>query len=130
MVCFDEASKQLLAEVRTPLPLLPGQVVRYDCQYLRTGVANMFMFFSPFDNWRHIEISITRTKIDFAHMMKYLVDVCYPDADTIQLVMDNLNTHTLAALYEAFPPAEARRIVERAPSLHPQTWQLGGIRRD
>ncbi len=113
LVCFDEASKQLLAEVRTPLPLIPGQPIRYDSEYIRTGVANMFMFFSPFDNWRHVEVTNTRTKIDFANMMKYLVDVRYPDAEVIQVVLDNLNTHTPAALYEAFPPAEARRIVER-----------------
>ena len=113
LVCFDEASKQLLAEVRTPLPLLPGQAVRYDSEYIRVGVVNMFMFFSPFDNWRHVEVTNTRTKIDFAHMMKYLVDECYPDAETIQVVLDNLNTHTPAALYEVYPPAEARRIVQR-----------------
>ena len=99
LVCFDEASKQLLDEVRTPLPLLPGQPIRYDSEYIRTGVVNMFMFFSPFDNWRHVEVTNTRTKIDFAHMMKYLVDECYPDADTIQVVLDNLNPHTLAALF-------------------------------
>ena len=88
MVCFDEASKQLLGEVRTPLPLLPGQVIRYDSEYIRTGVVNMFMFFSPFDNWRHIELTNTRTKIDFAQMMKYLVDVRYPDAAIPEVTKD------------------------------------------
>ncbi len=113
LVCFDESNKQLLAQSRPPLPLQPGQVARYDYEYERQGTANLFLFFAPLEGWRHIEVTDQRTKIDFAHCMRQLVDEYFPDSAHIRVVLDNLNTHTPGALYEAFPPAEARRLLER-----------------
>ncbi len=113
MICFDETSKQLIAETRIPLPASPGYVLRYDYEYKRNGTRNLFMFFEPLAAWRHVEVTEHRTKLDFAHQMRWLVDVAYPDAECIEVVMDNLNTHTYAALYEAFEPAEARRIARK-----------------
>ena len=113
MVCFDETSKQLIEETRIPLPATPGQVLRYDYEYKRNGTRNLFLFFEPLAAWRHVEVTERRTKMDFAHQMRWLVDVAYPDAECIEVVMDNLNTHTYAALYEAFEPAEARRIARK-----------------
>ena len=113
LVCFDEGSKQLVAEVRCPLPPQPGQVARYDFEYRRKGTANLFIFFAPLLGWRHIKVTQRRTKVDFAHCMRDLVDVHFPQAERIVLVMDNLNTHKFASLYEAFEPAEARRIIEK-----------------
>lgn len=113
MVCFDECSKQLVSETRTPIPAEPGQPVRYDYAYQREGVANMFMFFAPFQNWRHVDVTERRTKANFAYCMRDLVDVHFPDAVRIRVVLGNLNTHTPAALYTAFSPDEARRIIEK-----------------
>ena len=113
MICFDETSKQLIAETRIPLPASPGHVLRYDYEYKRNGTRNLFLFFEPLAGWRHVEVTEQRTKLDFAHQMRWLVDVAYPDAERIEVVMDNLNTHTYAALYEAFEPAEARRIARK-----------------
>jgi hypothetical protein len=113
MICFDETSKQLIAETRVPLPASPGQVLRYDYEYRRNGTRNLFLFFEPLAAWRHVEVTEHRTALDFAHQMRWLVDVAYPDAECIEVVMDNLNTHTYAALYEAFEPAEARRIARK-----------------
>lgn len=113
LVCFDEGSKQLTAEVRLPLPLRPGQPERYDFEYRRNGTANLFIFFAPLLGWRHVKVTSRRTKIDFAQCMRDLVDIHFPRADRIRVVLDNLNTHTLDALYEAFPPEEARRIAKR-----------------
>ncbi len=113
MICFDETSKQLIAETRIPLPASPGHVLRYDYEYKRNGTRNLFLFFEPLAAWRHVEVTERRTKLDFAHQMRWLVDVGYPDAECIEVVMDNLNTHTYAALYEAFEPAEARRIARK-----------------
>lgn len=112
-VCFDETSKQLVGETRTPLPAEPGQPERYDYEYVRNGVANLFMFFAPLDNWRHVKVTEHRTKPDWAYCMRDLVDVHFPDAVRIRLVEDNLNTHDPAALYEVFDPAEAKRILDR-----------------
>jgi hypothetical protein len=113
MICFDETSKQLIAETRVPLPASPGQMLRYDYEYRRNGTRNLFLFFEPLAAWRHVEVTEHRTALDFAHQMRWLVDVAYPDAECIEVVMDNLNTHTYAALYEAFEPAEARRIARK-----------------
>ena len=113
LVCFDESSKQLLAETREPIPMEPGQPQRYDTEYKRNGTANLFMFFEPLGNWRHVEVTDQRTKIDFAHCMKTLVDDFFPDAKLVHVVMDNLNTHKLASLYEAFPAKEAHRIARK-----------------
>ena len=113
VVCFDESNKQLLAETRTPLPLQPGQRQRYDYEYERHGTCNLFMFFEPLAAWREVKVTDQRTMIDYAHCLKYLVDERYPQAEVIRVVQDNLNTHKPAALYEAFPPQEARRLWQR-----------------
>ena len=112
-VCLDEKSKQLVGEVREPLAAKPGRAVRYDYEYEREGATNLFIVCEPLAGWRHLSVTEQRTKIDWAHCIKALVDVHYPEAEKIVLVMDNLNTHTPAALYEAFDPAEARRIVQK-----------------
>jgi transposase len=115
-VCFDEATKQLVAEVQAPRPMEPGQPTRYDYEYRRQGVANLFLCYSPDHpdgGWRHVTVTAQRTKADFARQMKALVDEHFPTAQRIRVVLDNLNTHTPAALYEAFEPAEARRLVEK-----------------
>lgn len=113
VVCMDESSKQQIKEVRQPLPAAPGTPERYDTEYERNGVSNRFLFFEPLRGWRHIEVTDRRTAVDRAHQVRQLVDVHYPDAERITLVMDNLNTHTPASLYKAFPPAEAQRIRQR-----------------
>lgn len=113
LVCFDETSKQLIEETRLPLPAQPGQVQRYDYEYKRNGVRNLFLFFEPLAGWRHVEVTQRRTSLDFAHQMRWLVDTAYPDADCIELVLDNLNTHTYAALYQTFEPREAHRIARK-----------------
>lgn len=113
LVCFDESSKQLISETRTPLPPRPGQLERYDYEYKREGVCNLFMIFEPLVGWRHVEVTDYRTQIDYAQQMKYLVDECYPQAKQIQVVQDNLNTHIRASVYKAFPPVEARRILDK-----------------
>lgn len=112
-VCLDETSKQLVAATRTPLPAAPGQPERVDYEYERQGTANLFMVFEPLAGQRRVKVTERRTAVDFAHLIQELVDEQYPQAEKIVLVMDNLNTHTLASLYEAFPPAEARRLMER-----------------
>lgn len=112
-VCMDELSKQLIGETRVPLPTAPGQVARVDYEYERLGVANLFIFFEPLAGWRHLIVTERRTKLDWAHAVRALVDVYYPQARTIRLVLDNLNTHVGGSLYDAFPPAEARRILQR-----------------
>lgn len=117
-VCLDETSKQLTKEIRTPRPVRPGHPAQVDSEYERNGTANLFMMFEPLRGWRHVEVTERRTKIDFAHVIRDLVDVHYPRAETIVLVMDNLNTHKVASLYEAFPPAQARRLIEKLEIHH------------
>ena len=112
-VNFDETSKQLIAETRTPLPAKVGQPERYDYEYARHGVRNLFLFCEPQRGYRHIEVTTQRTMIDFAHQMKWLVDEGYPGAEVIRVVLDNLNTHKPASLYETFAPAEARRVLKK-----------------
>ena len=113
LVCLDETSKQLVKETRQPLPPQPGAAVAYDYEYDRNGVSNLFMLFAPLEGWRRVEVTDRRTKADWARVVQQLVDLDCPDKDRIFLVMDNLNTHHPASLYEAFPPEEARRIAER-----------------
>ena len=113
LVCLDETSKQLVAQTRQPLPMQPGQPARFDYEYERNGTANAFMLFAPLEGWRHVKITERRTSIDYAQVLKELSDVHFGKAEKIVLVQDNLNTHSPASLYEAFPPAEARRLVER-----------------
>jgi transposase len=112
-VCFDERPKQLVADVRKPMPAYPGQRVRYDYEYKRNGVVNLFMIFEPLRGQRQVKVTDRRTKKDFAECMRQLVDSIYPDAERIVLVMDNLNTHKKASLYEAFEPVEAKRIADK-----------------
>ncbi len=112
-VCMDETSKQLVREVQHPLPTRPGHIERYDYEYERQGVANLFILFEPLRGWRHLTVTARRTKQDWAQCMQQLVDVHYPDADKVVLVLDNLNTHVPGALYEAFAPHEAKRIVDK-----------------
>ncbi len=112
-VCFDETSKQLIGATRQALPTRPGQVERYDYEYERHGTRNLFMFFEPLAGYRHVKVTEARTKQDFAHCMQWLVDDVYPDAEVIRVVLDNLNTHTVAALYETFDATKASRIRKR-----------------
>lgn len=112
-VCFDERPVQLLGEVYAPLPAQPGQVRRYDYEYERNGTANLFVMCQPLAGWREVKVTDQRKKVDFAQCMKDLVDVHFPEAEMIRVVLDNLNTHTPGALYEAFAPQEARRILRK-----------------
>ena len=118
VVCFDETSTQLLAEVRAPLPVRPGRPRRQDYEYRRGGTRNIFLTCEPLAGWRHVAITERRTMQDFAHQMRWLVDESYPDAPVIRVVLDNLNTHRMASLYETFDAAEARRIVKRLEFHH------------
>ena len=113
LVCMDETSKQQVKETRVPRAPRPGTAQVYDYEYERNGVSNLFMLFAPLQGWRRVEVTDRRTKVDWAHTLKKLVDEDYPDKERIVLVMDNLNTHHPASLYEAFEPAEARRIAQR-----------------
>jgi hypothetical protein len=119
VVCFDEASKQLIEEKRTPLPPQPaekghaGQVERYDSEYKRNGTRNLFIHCEPKQGWRQVAVTERRTMQDFAHQMQWLAEERYPEAEVIRVVLDNLNTHRPAALYETFEPAVARRILRR-----------------
>lgn len=112
-VCLDEASRQLLDDLRPSLPMEPGQALREDSEYQRNGTVNLFMLFEPLAGWRHVEVADRRTAIDFAQVVKQLLTVHYPDAEKVVLVMDNLNTHKASSLYEAFPPEEARALCAR-----------------
>ncbi len=118
LVCLDEASKQLIGEVAEPVSAGPGQPARIDYEYVRNGTANLFMISEPHAGWRHVEVTDRRTAIDFAEVVRALVEEVYPEAEKVVLVMDNLNTHKLASLYEAFPPEQARRIAERLDVHH------------
>jgi transposase len=113
VVCFDESATQLIGEVREPIPAEPGQPERYDCEYRRNGTANLFVFLDAHRSWRHVKVTDHRTAQDFAHCMRDLVDVYYPDADLTRVVLDNLSTHTAGALYETFPAPEAHRVLQR-----------------
>lgn len=113
LVCLDETSKQLIKETRLPIPSEPGKPEKYDYEYERQGVSNLFMIFAPLIGVRHVKVTNRRTKIDWASLIRDIVDIYFPDAPKITLVMDNLNTHKLASLYEAFSPVEARRLIER-----------------
>jgi len=113
LVCIDESSKQLVSEVRAPLPVCPGTPARQDYEYKREGVANLFMVSEPLLGWRHVEVTDRRTAKDFAEVLRWLAEDLHPDADTLVLVTDNLNTHGPGCLYEAFEPDRARRIAER-----------------
>lgn len=113
VVCFDETSTQLLADVREPIPAKPGRPKREDYEYRREGTRNLFLACEPKAGWRHVAVTQRRTIEDFAHQMRWLVDEAYPDVPVVRLVLDNLNTHRPASLYQTFPAAEARRIAKR-----------------
>jgi len=113
LVCMDEVPKQLISDVRAPIPAQPEQPLRVDYEYQRNGVANLFMFFEPFRGQRHVKVTDTRTRLDWAEAMRELSDDIHPEAEKIAVVLDNLNTHTPAAFYLAFEPDEARRLVDR-----------------
>ncbi len=113
VVCLDETSKQLIAETRVPIAAKPGQPARVDYEYERNGTANLFMMFAPLEGWRNVKVTDRHAAIDYAWVLKELSDTHFPGASKIVLVQDNLNTHKPASLYEAFPPAEARRLAER-----------------
>jgi transposase len=113
VICMDEKPKQLVKETRTPIPCGKGRPECFDCEYERNGTANVFMFVEPLRGWRRVEVTERRTRLDWAHQLRRLIDVDYKKAEKITLVMDNLNTHGSASLYEAFEPAEARRLIEK-----------------
>lgn len=113
VVCFDECPYQLVSEVRKPLPAQPGLPMRYDYEYRRQGTCNLFVSFQPALGWRNVDVTDRRTKKDFAYQMQQLTNVHFPQAETIVVVLDNLNTHTIAALYETFEPEEARRVARK-----------------
>jgi hypothetical protein len=118
VVCLDEQSKQLIRQTRTPIQASPGRPERVDYEYERNGTANLFMAFEPLAGRRRVKVTDRRTKIDFAHVIRELVDEQYPQADKVVVVMDNLNTHKLSSLYEAFAPEEARRLIGRLEVHH------------
>src|SRR4051812_21504460 len=113
LVCVDEASRQLIGEVVQPVPARPGQPERFDYEYVRNGTANLFMIFEPLLGWRHVKVTERRTAKDFAEVLRWLVEEVHDEADKVVLVVDNLNTHKPACLYEAFPPEQARRIAQK-----------------
>jgi hypothetical protein len=118
LICMDELSKQLTIETHVPLPAQPGRLACFDYEYIRNGTANVFIFTEPLTGWRHVAVTDQRKRTDWAHEIRNLVDVYRPKAKRITLVMDNLNTHSLGSLYEAFPPEEARRIIHRLEVVH------------
>lgn len=117
-VCLDETSKQLVGEVREPPPMVPGQPARSDSEYVRNGTANLFVATEPLAGWRHVAVTDARKRADLAHFVRGLVDGRYRDATKVVLVMDNLNTHSVASPYEAFAPAEAKRVADKLEIHH------------
>lgn len=113
LVCMDEQPRQLIKETRKAIPTCPGRPARIDYEYERNGVANIFLFTEPLRGWRRVNVTERRTKKDWAYQVKELVDVDYPDAEKIRLVVDNLNIHSIGSLYESFEPTEARRLARR-----------------
>jgi hypothetical protein len=113
LICLDEVPVQLVGEARTPLPAAPGQPARYDYEYVRNGTANLFMAFEPLLGWRAVRVTERRTAVDLAEVLRWLVEDVHDDADRVVLVVDNLNTHSPACLYQAFPPQRARAIAAR-----------------
>ena len=118
VVCFDETSTQLLGKVRPALPSRPGRPRREDYEYVRGGTRNLFLACEPLAGWRHVAVTERRTKVDFAHQMRWLAEEAYPEVDVVRVVLDNLNTHRKASLYEAFPPTQARRIARKLEFHH------------
>ena len=113
VICFDESPTQLIGEARQPIPAAPGRIERYDCEYRRNGTANLFVFLDVHRSWRKVKVTESRAAVDFAACMRDLVDVHFPKAERIRVVLDNLSTHSAAALYQTFPAEEARRVLRR-----------------
>ncbi|MCL2457688.1 MAG: transposase, partial [Desulfobulbus sp.] len=131
VICMDESSKQLVGEIYEPIPCAPGQPLRIDDEYVRNGVAEIFMEVEPLAGKRHVAATERRARKDWAAQIKQMLDERHPDATRVRLVMDNLNAHDIASLYEAFSPVDARRLAEPAgDALHSQTWQLVEYGRD
>jgi len=118
VICLDESNKQLIGEVIEPIPAAPGRPERFDHESTRNGTANLFMISEPLTGWRHVEVTERRTAVDFAEIVRALVEEVYPEAEKVVLVMDNLNTHRISSLDKAFPPERARRIAERLEIHH------------
>lgn len=118
VVCMDETSTQLIKETRAPIPATAGRPERFDYEYERKGTRNLFVFCEPLGGWRHVAVTQQRTMVDFGRQLRWLVDEAYPQAEVIRVVLDNLNTHRPASLYETFKPAEARRILKRLSFHH------------
>lgn len=118
VICMDEQPRQLLKETRRPIPARRGQSARYDYEYERAGTANLFLLCEPLAGWRHVDVTERRTRVDWAHQVRWLLETQYPDAERVRLVLDNLNTHSIGSLYEAFEPAEARRLARRLEIHH------------
>lgn len=118
VVCFDEFPYQLVSEIQTPLPLQPGKPLRYDYEYHREGTCNLFLFLEPLTGWRHVKVTARRTQQDFAVCMCELIEVYYPEAQKVRVVLDNLNTHSPAALYATYPPEKARHLVKKLEFHH------------
>lgn len=127
VVCFDKTSRQMVQDTRTPIEAGPGRPKRIDYEYRRNGTRNLFMFCEPKGGWGHVEVTERRTALDFAQQMRWLVDEAYPDAGVFRLVLDNLNTHKMGSLYDAFEPAEARRIAKRRSSITRRSTAAGLI---
>lgn len=118
VICLDETSRQLVGDTRPPIPAAPGRVARHDPEYVRGGVTNLFLVTEPLRGWRHVTVRQQRTRLDFAHRVRDLIDIHSPDAERIVLVLDQLNTRSPASLYAAFPPAEARRLTDKLEIHH------------
>lgn len=131
VVCMDEKPYQLLGESREPLPMIPGSDRKTDSEYVRNGTVSIFAFVEPLGGVHHVSVRGHRTAVDWAEEIKYLVDVMYPDAKKIILVMDNLNTHKPSSLYKRYSPEEARRIIKKlGDTLHTEAWKLAGCCRN
>ena len=124
VVCFDESSKQQIQDLVDALPVRPGNPAKFDSEYQRNGVSNLFMIFEPLQGKRHVKVTDRRTKLDWAECMQFIVDELYPEALKVTVVMDNLNTHTPASLYVRFDPATAKRIADKLDIQHIMSWEI------
>jgi len=113
VICMDEKPYQLVEQVRFPLPMKPGQILKEDNEYIRNGSCSIFVFVEPLTGWCHVDAKKQRTRVDWAEQIRHLLEDCFPDVPKVRLVMDNLNTHTIGALYQAFPPKKARELAKR-----------------
>jgi len=128
VICFDEVPYQMVGETQLPVPMQSGKPLRYDFEYRREGTCNLFMLLQPLAGWRHVKVTDRRAKQDFAWCMKDLVEIHFPQAEKIRVVLDNLNTHSPAAFHKAFPPGQARRLTKKLKSHYTpeQIWRMWG----